>query len=177
MGHYMAVQFIPLFLLLVLLVAAVSDFRIQTIPNWLTFSAVVVGFACHTGMNGFTGFLFSLQGVLLGLGSLMLFYLAAGMGAGDVKLMGAVGGLLGPKGVFGAFIYTAVIGGIVAVALLLWKAGGRETLRRYGRILKTLILTRQFIYIPAAENKRMPVLYYGVVIALGTTLYVLRELI
>jgi prepilin peptidase CpaA len=177
MGHDMAVQFIPLFLLLVLLVAAVSDVRIQKIPNWLTFSAVAVGLACHTGMNGVTGLFFSLQGVLLGLGLLILFYLAAGMGAGDVKLMGAVGGLLGPKGVFWAFIYTAIIGGIVAVALLLWKAGGREILRRYGRILRTLILTHQFIYIPAAENNKMPVLYYGVVIALGTTLYVLRELI
>jgi len=177
MGHFMAAQFIPLFLLLVLLVAAVSDVRIQKIPNWLTFSAVIVGLSCHTGLNGFTGFLFSLQGALLGLGSLMLFYVAAGMGAGDVKLMAAVGGLLGPKGVFWAFIYTALIGGIVAVALLLWKAGGRETLQRYGRILRTLIFTRQFMYIPAAENTRMPILYYGVVIALGTTLYVLRELI
>jgi prepilin peptidase CpaA len=177
MGQFMEVQFIPIFLLLVLLVAAVSDVRIQKIPNWLTFSAVVVGLACHTGMNGFAGFLFSLQGALLGLGFLILFYLAAGMGAGDVKLMAAVGGLLGPKGVFWAFIYTALIGGIVAVTLLLWKAGGRETLQRYGRILRTLILTHQFIYVPAADNKRMPVLYYGVVIALGTTLYVLRELI
>ncbi len=173
----MAVQFIPLFLLLVLFVAAVSDVRMQKIPNWLTLSAVAIGLACHTGISGFAGFLFSMQGALLGLGLLILFYLAAGMGAGDVKLMAAVGGLLGPKGVFWAFIYTAVIGGIVAVALLLWKAGGREILRRYGRTLRTLILTHQFIYIPAAEDKRMPVLYYGVVIALGTTLYVLRELI
>ena len=177
MGQVTTVQFIPLYLLLVLLVAAVSDVRIQKIPNWLTLSAVVVGLACHTATNGFAGFLFSLQGALLGLGLLMLFYLAAGMGAGDVKLMAAVGGLLGPKGVFVAFIYTALIGGIVAVALLLWKTGGRETLQRYGRILKTLILTHQFIYVPAADHKKMPVLYYGVVIALGTTLYVLRELI
>ncbi len=177
MGHCMAVQFIPLFLLLVLLVAAISDVRIQKIPNWLTFSTVAAGLACHSWMNGIAGFFFSLQGVLLGLGLLISFYLAAGMGAGDVKLMGAVGGLLGPKGVFWAFIYTAIIGGILAVALLLWKAGGRETLRRYGRILRTLMLTHQFIYIPVAENKNIPILYYGVVIALGTTLYVLREMI
>ncbi len=147
------------------------------IGNWLTFSALVVGLACHTGMNGLAGFLFSLQGVILGFGLLILFYLTAGMGAGDVKLMAAVGGLLGPEGVFWAFIYTAVIGGFAAVALLLSNAGGRETLRRYGRIMWALILTRQFIDIPAADKKKMPVVYYGVVIALGTTLYVLRGLI
>jgi hypothetical protein len=65
---------------------------------------------------------------------------------------------------------------MTAVALLLWKAGGREILRRYGMILKTFLMTRQFIFIPASENKKMPVLYYGVVIALGTTLYVLKEM-
>jgi prepilin peptidase CpaA len=176
MVHDMAMQFVPIFLLLVLLVAAVSDVRIQKIPNWLTFSTVAVGLVYHTGVNGIAGFFFSLQGLILGLGLLLGFYLAAGMGAGDVKLMGAVGGLLGPKGVFWAFIYTAFLGGMTAVALLLWKAGGREILRRYGMILKTFLMTRQFIFIPASENKKMPVLYYGVVIALGTTLYVLKEM-
>ena len=90
------------------------------------------------------------------------------MGAGDVKLMGAVGGLLGPKGVFVAFIFTAIIGGIYALVILTLHGLLKETFKRYWMILKTFIFTQKFIYTLPSERGKKPRLYYGVAIALGT---------
>ena len=101
------------------LIAAVTDIRSRRIPNWLTYSAMLLGVGYHTMVSGAQGFFFGAGGLFLGLALLIVFYLMGGMGAGDVKLMGAVGALLGPKGVFIAFIFTALVGGIYAIILLL----------------------------------------------------------
>jgi prepilin peptidase CpaA len=97
------------------------------------------------------------------------------MGAGDVKLMGAVGVLLGPKGVFVAFLCTALIGGIYAVILLGLHGHLKESVKRYGTMLKTYIFTMSLVYLPPAKIVKMPVLPYGVAIALGTSLSFIRN--
>jgi len=104
----------------------------------------------------------------VGIGVMILFYLMGGTGAGDVKLMGAVGGFLGPKGAFIAFLSTSIIGGIYAVVLLVLHG----YLNRYWAILKTFILTKKFIYNPPSNGEEKPKLYYGVAIALGTIISV-----
>jgi prepilin peptidase CpaA len=91
------------------------------------------------------------------------------MGAGDVKLMGAIGAILGPKGVFLAFLFTAVLGGMYALVLLVgtWKYV-KGFAQRWGTMLKTLVFVRQLHHIPPVKSQRKPKLRYGVVIALGT---------
>ena len=155
-------------LTIVLIIAAVTDLRFRKIPNWLTYPTMMVGIAYHTSMNGFSGFLFSLEGLAVGIGVFIVPFLMGGMGAGDAKLMGAVGGLLGPKGVFIAFLFTAIVGGIYAVVLLTLHGHLKETARRYGSLLKTFIFTQKFIYIPPPKREKAPRLCYGLVIASGT---------
>lgn len=162
-------------LLLILLTAAVTDFRSRVIPNWLTLPAVMGGIAYHSAVNGMSGFIFSIEGVLLGFALLILFYLAGGMGAGDVKLLGAVGSLLGPKGLFLVFIYTAIAGGIIALALLWWKGHLTVAAKRYMTMLKFFLITKKFFYIPPEEKQDLPALCYGVVIGLGTFFYILKD--
>jgi prepilin peptidase CpaA len=113
-----------------------------------------------------------MAGLLLGLCIFMPFYLATGMGAGDVKLMGAVGVFLGPIGVFMAFLATAVVGGIYAIILIAMHGFLKETVKRYGAMLKTFFYTQSFIYIPPEKAEEMPVMAYGVAIAIGTSLSV-----
>ena len=161
------------FLLIVLIIASISDLRSHKIPNWLTFPAIGVGIIYHTYITGYQGFIFSIKGIFLGFAFLLLFYLMQGTGAGDVKLMGAVGGLLGAFGVFKAFIFTALVGGIYAVALLTFHGGigllgFRDKIKRYKIMLRTFISTHRFIYIPPKDKGKRPVLCYGAVIALGT---------
>lgn len=146
-----SIGFIPTLLLsAILLIAAVKDIRFHKIPNWLTYSSMGIALLYHTGLNGLEGLLFSLKGIGIGMGLLIFFYLMKGMGAGDVKLLGAVGGLLGPTGVALAFLWTAVLGGIYALGLLVFHLLNRTD----------------------SEKREKPKLCYGVVIAAGTFLSV-----
>ena len=155
-------------LVVILTAAAIYDAKYRKIPNILTLSAIVAGLAYHSLLSGFQGFLFSLGGAFLGMGLLIVFYLMGKMGAGDVKLMGAVGSVLGPAGVFNAFLFTGIVGGIYAIIILLYKGRFAESMNRIWQALKLTVLTHS----PMApdEKKTGPVLCYGIAIAFGTSL-------
>ena len=92
-------ELIPsLILAIVLMIGAAWDLRFHKIPNWLTFPAVALAITYHSSMNGFSGFLFSLEGIGVGIAILIPFYLLGGMGAGDVKLLGASRRAFGSQG-------------------------------------------------------------------------------
>lgn len=171
--------FIVVFLSVVLIVAAVIDLRIQKIPNLLTYPAMAVALVYYSAIHGWDGLLFSAGGLMVGAAVFFVAYLMGWMGAGDAKLVGAVGAAVGIKGVIIASLLTAVIGGVYAVVLLLIRrrycAG---MIARWAATLKTLALTAQFVPIPvpAGEDERKPRLCYGIAIALGTMLYVLLKM-
>ncbi|MBW2174112.1 MAG: prepilin peptidase [Deltaproteobacteria bacterium] len=160
-----------------LLIAAVQDLRFQKIPNLVTYPTMGIALVYHLVTNRLDGLLFSAGGLGVGIAIFILPYLMGGMGAGDAKLMGAVGTILGPKGVFIAFLFTAVIGGVYALILLLISRRSlKGFISRHATTLKTFVMTHQFIPIPAAKDEKKPKLCYGIAIALGTLLYVFLEL-
>jgi prepilin peptidase CpaA len=159
----------------VLFFAAITDLRFQKIPNWLTLSAILSGISINAVTNGFNGFLLSTTGVLLGVALLILFYFLGGMGGGDVKLMGAVGAFLGPKGVVIAFVATALVGGAYAFILLASHGQLSKSLKRYSLILKIYFLTRKVLYVSPSEAEKKPRLRYGIAIALGTIISVVMK--
>lgn len=168
--------FLIIFLSIILIVAAVNDLRFQKIPNLLTYPAMAVAVGCHVVMKGLDGLLFSAGGLALGIAVLILPYLMGGMGAGDAKLMGAVGAILGARGVFIAFLFTAIIGGVYALILFLIKRQHfKGFFTRQAATLKTFIYTKQFIPIPGDQNEKKPKLCYGIAIALGTLFSVFLE--
>jgi prepilin peptidase CpaA len=90
------------------------------------------------------------------------------MGAGDVKLMGAVGAVLGPKNVLNVFLFTGIIGGIYSIMVICLRfQASKKLLKRIITTLKTLSFTGNFIPIPAGEDEKPPKLCYGIAIALG----------
>lgn len=168
--------FLIIFLSIILIAAAVNDLRFQKIPNLLTYPAMCIALVYHFIMSGPDGLLFSAGGLAMGIAVLILPYLMGGMGAGDAKLMGAVGAILGAKGVFVAFLFTAIAGGIYALILLLVR---RRAFKGFWQqdvaTLKTFIFTRQFIPISGDSNEKKPRLCYGIAIALGTLFSVFLE--
>jgi len=122
---------IEILLVLAVLVSAWTDLRTGMIPNWITVSAAVLGFALRCGFEGLNGAVVSLEGAVLGLGLFIVFYLAGGMGAGDVKLFGAVGAMAGPQSLVLIFVFTALLGGIAAGAVALRRRTLQSSLR-YG---------------------------------------------
>jgi len=161
----------------VLIIASITDLRSHRISNRLTYSTMIFGLVFYSLTSGLAGFLQSVSGLSLGLALLIGFYLLGGMGAGDVKLMAAVGSLLGPQGVFEAFLGTAVAGGIYALIILTAKGYLLDTLKRFGLMIKTFFMTKKFIYIPPSREEKAPLLCYGVAISLGTLASVAYRLI
>lgn len=123
--------------------------------------------ALHIGLHGFEGLYFSLEGIGMGIALLLGFYALGGMGAGDVKLLGVVGGFLGPTGVLNAFLVTALLGGAYAVALCLARWGLRQGMRNLLDLCKVWLVTRRAGCPPGSPAAEIR-LRYGVVIALGT---------
>lgn len=170
-------SFSVIFISGVLGVSAIIDLRTRKIPNLITYPTMLIALSHHWFVKGFDGLLFSLGGVIVGTGLLLLPYLMGGMGAGDAKLMGAVGGIAGAKGAVTAFVLTAIVGGVYALILILvYRQHFRGFLAKQFTTLKTLILTRKYIPDPVEAGSRNPKLCYGLAIAIGTGLYIILDL-
>jgi prepilin peptidase CpaA len=99
--------------------AAVLDLRSRRIPNWLTGSTLAVAVLANTWMAGPTGLVTALAGAALGLLLLLPFYAVRGVGAGDVKLLAAIGALVGAQSLLWVCLFGALVGGTMSVILLI----------------------------------------------------------
>jgi prepilin peptidase CpaA len=163
-------------LLAVLIAAAIYDLRYRRIPNWVTVTGVLLGIAINTviGETGGRGILFSLAGFGVGFGVYMVLHILRAMGAGDVKLMAAVGALVGWKAWFGVFFVTAIIGGIMAFLLVLMRGRLKRTMWNVGFIVSEMGHGRP-AYVGKEElDVRSPKavgLPHGAVIAISTIFF------
>ncbi len=105
----------------VLVVAAVIDGWKLKVPNWITLPLVVGGWVYSTYAFGWEGLAWSVLGTLVGLGLLLPAYAIGGMGAGDVKLLAGVGAWVWATDTLYAFCVSAIVGGVIAVAMVLWR--------------------------------------------------------
>lgn len=126
---------IDVILLMLVAVCALTDLRTGRIYNWATVPAAAAGLALGFALNGPGGLWLGLQGLLLGLGLLFIPYLGGHVGAGDVKLLGAIGALKGPSFVLYAGLWGAVAGGVLALAVLARRGCLWVSLRHVGLCL------------------------------------------
>ncbi len=104
------------------------DWHSRRIPNWLTVPALATGIAANTLAWGWPGAKAALEGAGLALALLLPLVLARGLGAGDWKLMGALGAFLGPSRLVVVLLGTVFIAGIMAVAQMVRSRRVIETL-------------------------------------------------
>jgi prepilin peptidase CpaA len=154
---------------LILLVAAAWDIRFKRIPNWLTFPSMIVALSFYVIAGGFQGLLFSQQGAVVGMAILIIPYLMRGMGAGDVKLIGVVGAFLGAGKVVLALLWTALVGGLYAIILMIYYVSLKRTLRPHLSAVCSCQGSGE-ISPPSNAMVKKPSLCYGVAIAIGTML-------
>lgn len=167
--HLAGENWLEMVLACVLLASALNDLRYRKIPNLLTYPMIALSLSYHGATAGLKGLAFSAAGLAVGMAVLMVFYVAGGMGAGDVKLMGAVGAALGPRAAFDAFLAIAIFGGLYSVCfIMLRRAECRASIARWVSMVKLLAVTGAFIDIPEREREEKPQLSYGVAIAFGT---------
>jgi prepilin peptidase CpaA len=148
-----------------LAIAVVVDVRTRRIPNWLTAALAAAGFGMSFGGGVVTPAQAAL-GLFAGLLLMMPGHLIGATGAGDVKLMAAVGAVLGPGLTLRAFVFTAIAGGVLAVAVA----------ARRGRLSETVFGTTQLVTSPVSSRPAINATHranrfaYGPAIAIGTLL-------
>lgn len=164
---------IPGLVLLLIWSAAAWDLRSRRIPNALVMAGAVTGILLQGVLAGFGGILAALSGLAVGLLILLPGYLFGFTGAGDVKLMAAVGSFLGASGVFLAALASIGVGGLIALgfaASALFSSASISPWARYGLMFKTLATTGRPIYLAPAEGEVMGRKFpFAVSIALGTS--------
>ncbi|MCO6458915.1 MAG: prepilin peptidase [Pirellulaceae bacterium] len=112
-----------IFVAVATVISALTDICKYKVYNIVTMPLVVSGFAFHllTPLGG--GLAFCAEGMLLGLGILIVPFALGGVGAGDVKLLAGIGAWLGPQVTFWAFVVAALAAGACGLAMLLLQRG------------------------------------------------------
>ncbi len=104
-------------LVALVLIATVTDVRERRIPNWLVATGMVLGLLFHAFAPQGKGALFALSGLAVGMLVMFPFFAMRMLGAGDVKLFGAIGAFLGAGGALGTILASAAAGGALALAM------------------------------------------------------------
>ena len=107
-------------LILILTICSFTDMSVRRIPNAVLLPALMTALFLNSVAGGVGGLLDSLAGLAVGLLMLMPLHILGRMGAGDIKLLGVVGSVLGGWGAVVAGLATMMAGGILAVTYVLW---------------------------------------------------------
>lgn len=156
-------MFLNSLLVITLAVSVYTDLKSRKIYNKVIYPVLLVILITHLFLGGWEDLLFSIKGFFVGLGILIIPYFLGGIGAGDVKLLALVGAFKGWVFVAYTGIYMALIGGIIALVLILFGKG---------------LFNKLVIFLMGLRNKqnmsyifsRQSTYPYGVAIAAGAIL-------
>lgn len=126
----------------VALIAGVFDWRWRRIPNWLTVSGLAAGVILNTVLGGLTGLEAAVLGALLGLAVLLPLVLVRSLGAGDWKLTGALGAVLGPRQLIVVLVASFLLAGVMALVVVIWTGRVKQTLMNIVQIIGSFLTLR-----------------------------------
>jgi prepilin peptidase CpaA len=149
-------------------IGSVYDVRAARIPNALTGPSVLLGMMLHLACGGWSDLAHALLAGVIGGGVFLVFFLVGGMGAGDVKLMAAVGCLAGLGSLSTIMIATVLVGGVLALLIAASRGRFRETLANVSSLASHCqergLERHEELNLANAHTLRMP---YAVPIAAG----------
>jgi prepilin peptidase CpaA len=158
-------------------VAAIFDIRFRRIPNWLVLAGIIAGVTWNisSSSSGWSGLGRAAAG--LGLGFILYFplYLLRARGAGDVKLLAAAGAIAGPQNCIWIFLLTAVLGGLIALVVLLFHGRLHKTLFNVAWIMRDLMHFRapyrssEELDVTTTKGLRLP---HAAMIAVGVAAFI-----
>jgi prepilin peptidase CpaA len=111
--------------------ASGEDLWRRNVSNWIPVAALIGALVAQTLRSGWWGLAYWAGGAAIGFGVFLVFYLLGGMGGGDVKLMAGFGAILGPSRLLEAVLATAILGGILALAVVLWRWANEKLVKQW----------------------------------------------
>lgn len=144
--------------------SALMDLSTRRVPNVLTLGITALGITLAATNVSHITVAAALAGFAVGFVLMLPGHVVGATGAGDVKLFAAIGTLLGPAPIVVAFFYTAVAGGVLALAVALRRRRLRVTVERTAALVRTGGANVADIEKPTANNR----FAYAPAIALGT---------
>lgn len=174
---HLGIFFIDLELAIVAIIsitAAAFDIKFRRIPNWLIVLSLLSSLTYQTFSGYGYGFVFWLTGLSIGFLSFFPFYIIRVMGAGDVKLMAAVGSFIGSVAAFQTVLLTLLAGGMLALLVTLWKRNWKLVFGNISLMTTNMMVAAMTKQLPKTEApvKSAGNMPYGVAIAAGTLLYI-----
>jgi prepilin peptidase CpaA len=151
--------------------ALVTDLRSRKVPNVLTFGAAGAACLFQFAMGGWQGLLWACAGWAVGFLVFLPFFALGGMGAGDVKLLGAFGAWLGPLGALWTALFGALAGGVLALAVSLSHRYTRTAFKNLGTLLQSWlhggVRPVEGVTLRSSAGPRLP---YAVPLAVGAVM-------
>lgn len=148
-----SVLFVHAPLAAVVALAAVLDGRRRRIPNWLTASLALAGLAASLVRADLTLWQ-SAAGLTIGLCVPFVLFALGLLGAGDAKLLGAVGAWVGPGGILLVLLFTGVAGAVLSLVAAVARGEFGRTLRNTALVGMNLLVSRRTNWVSAAEAAR-----------------------
>jgi len=147
------------------------DVRYRRIPNALVLATLIAGISINIAFSGLPGMISSLEGFALAFFPMLLMHIFGAMGAGDVKLFGAVGAVLGVSQVPLAFVVVVMLGAVLAIYTMLRAGTVFSTLHGVLRIFVGILPGWEMPRFKMAPDRKHTI-PYGVAIMLGSLIAV-----
>ena len=122
-------------IIVLLSIAVINDLKTRKIPNRLTVPFALIGLGFNALIDFPSGILTGVFGFVVGFLIFLLPYMMKGMGAGDVKLMAAIGAITDWRTIVYVALFTSVLGGIVSLLSRARTGDIGLTLKRTGKLI------------------------------------------
>ncbi len=149
----------------ILAFACYGEIRERRIPNWLTLGSIALGVGAAGIEGGLDGLAESALGLAIAGGLFLPFCLLGVVGGGDMKLMAAVGAIVGWPMALRVVCNTCIAGGLIAIAIMAWNGVLLTTLANVFRIMAGMPRKTRGLRNP-------PMVPYALAITLGTLIAV-----
>jgi len=157
------------FVLTLTFLAAATDWRTRKIPNWITVPGIVAGITLRSVISGWPGTKASLEGAGLALALLLPLVLLRALGAGDWKLMGAIGAFLGPMLFLFILFGSIFASGLMSAIHMIKTKRVKETLKNIVELVRGFVV---FGFQPnpniSLDNPKLLKIPFGIAVAAST---------